>query len=86
MSGTDPIVQAFYSFPREPSSADDLVPWARDLTRAIQGMIRPVADRTNTMVQHGLLAARPTADGSRRLYFATDTGLMYYDSGSWTSL
>lgn len=86
MSGTDPIIPAFYSYPREPSSGNDLVPWARDMTRALQNQTRTVAERVNVVLQHGTAANRPAADGSRRLYYSTDTDKLSYDSGSWVDV
>jgi parallel beta-helix repeat protein len=34
-------------------------------------------------ISQGTLAGRPGATGSQHFYFATDNGLLYYDSGSW---
>jgi hypothetical protein len=60
------------------------VRWSSDLTRSVDALYATLAKRILSEISQGTLAQRPTADGSMRFYFATDSpGTLYYDVGSW---
>lgn len=54
----------------------------RTMNQAIVDLYRVLARHINSDITAGLLADRPASDGSNRLYWATDTGFLYFDSVS----
>lgn len=60
--------------------------WATDLINALSYALRIIIIRENQLIQQGLDAKKPNANGSRRFYWATDISKLYYDSGSWEAI
>jgi hypothetical protein len=82
MSGPNSI-----TLPSPPTKPEDLKTWAVSLYKAIQNMMTAVIRRHHDMIIEGVVADMPSANGSRRFYFATDTSKLYYDGGaSWVIL
>ncbi len=52
----------------------------RSSAQAITDMYRIIQRRILNEIQVGTLANRPTADGSQRFYYATDTNALYFDA------
>lgn len=73
------IIPSVFNTPRPPRDASDTVRWSADFTQAFNNAMRTTADRTNAMIAAGLFAERPTSDGSRRFFYATDTSALYLD-------
>ncbi len=68
--------------PELPKKPDDLSSWAMRLYKALAVILSPIQKRLHEVVIEGTFAAMPTAKGSKRFYFATDTSKLYYDAGS----
>lgn len=71
------------TLPESPRSLAGILPWSLSLSGAIQTIYRTLADRTEDMISENTLALRPAAKGTKRLYFASDLKIVYYDDGSW---
>lgn len=72
-------------FPRLPAPGKG-PDWPRSITQAINRWYNVLARRIEDLLLSGTTAQRPTADGSQRFYYDTDTGILYYDSGVWSEV
>jgi hypothetical protein len=82
-----PIVSGLGLWPDPPTKDDDLLRWAKLFADASQRRYADLAKRANEVAFQGTEAQRPAAIGSMRSYFATDTGILYLDTGSsWTAI
>jgi len=83
---TLPFIPAGILLPPAPRTVDEAIKWAEALNRAIASNQAGISFRIENMVQSGLAAERPTADGSRRFFFATDTNVLSFDDGAWNDI
>lgn len=67
--------------PTPPAGGPD-TSWARKLIEALQAAWQSMMVRLDSLVVHGAVADRPTADGSRRVWVDPDTSTLSYDAGS----
>jgi len=86
MSSTYRPVPLLPNLPTAPQSTADLLPWSRDFSKSLDALYATLAGRMISEISQGTLAQRPAANGSLRFYFATDTAVLYYDSGSWQAV
>ena len=87
MSSNFPMVPAGIPLPSVPQSNGELLGWASGITRAIQHLNRVMSSRLFDVLLQGVDASKPTANGSLRFYWATDTNTLYYDIGtSWVAV
>jgi len=56
------------------------------LERAIEALYTTLARRIETLVTVDVIANQPTATGEYRFFYATDTGVLYFDDGSWNAV
>lgn len=68
---------------RPPRTAQEVGPWAQQLTTALTQMYGLLARRLDSLIMVGLAAERPAPEGLSRLYFATDTRELFFDDGAW---
>lgn len=61
----------------------DAPPWAKDLLTALAAGFRGANIREDEAVLEGVIADIPSATGSKRFFWASDTNRLYYDEGSW---
>jgi hypothetical protein len=81
--GQGPLLPGTPFLPRAPQRPEDVLQWSRDLHRAVQDFYVRLVDRMETQTLEGTLAERPSPNGTRRFFFATDTNELYYDKGTW---
>lgn len=74
--------------PRLPFAPEEANFWREEIQESIRRQYRVLADRIEGLITVGVLADRPAADGSLRLYFATDDAppTMYFDDGTWHAI
>jgi hypothetical protein len=72
---TPPVIPAF----EDPKLRD----WARQLQTAINFWQYGIRFRFEEAMGQGTFAERPTANGSYRFFWATDTNQLFYDDGAW---
>ncbi len=77
------VIQSDFPMPILPPDAPQ---WSTDLIRSLIYILRLIAIRLDKQVHEGLDADIPTADGTKRFYWATDTRKFYYDEGTWVCL
>jgi hypothetical protein len=82
----DPQIPLLPPLTNGPASQGDLVRAVRDLYAAIQQFYPPMATRIEALVTYDVIGNIPTATGSRTLFFATDEGILYIDTGTWNAL
>lgn len=83
MAAKLPMVTPTANVPAPPRTADDLVRWANELTRALSDTHSKLAYRTEDMLRAGLEAELPPANGVRRIFLAEDTKTLWLDKGTW---
>lgn len=70
--------------PALPTSNQDLLRWAREMSVALSQGHLLLVRRIEEMVLQGAASARPTADGSRRFFWDETNSKLYYDDGVWS--
>lgn len=73
--------------PKYPSRTEELIEWARFITRAVDMAFRSSLSEQNRVITVGRLADLPAPTGSQMLYWAVDDnagqGRLYFDDGTW---
>lgn len=69
-----------------PTSSPDVAAWARAMQNSVNTLYRLLSERIESLVTVGTAAERPAADGTLRFYYATDTGVLYFDDGTWNPI
>jgi hypothetical protein len=83
---TEPAIPLLPPLTTPPKDVDDLKRAVTDLYYGILTFYPILAGRLDTMIMYGLAADIPTADGSGRFYYATDTSTLYFDDGTWDEM
>lgn len=60
----------------------DAPTWAQQLDENLSYALRSIALRADLVILEGVEADKPTVEGSKRLYYATDSDTWYYDNGT----
>jgi hypothetical protein len=74
------------SLPPAPASTGEVFSWAGKLTRALSDFLAGIWRRVDSMIAFGATSDRPTAEGSRRLFYDQTTGVASVDVGSWVDI
>jgi len=66
-----------------PANEADILRAVKDLYSAIQTYYSPMVQRIEGLIAYDVVANIPTAEGSRRFFYATDEDKLYLDIGTW---